>query len=139
MLYMLDTNICIFLLGKKQELYFDKLDNIQTKKHQIAISAIVLAELQFGIANSQKIEQNQKNLNILLGKLEILSYDDKCAKYYGELRTALKKMGCIIGGNDLLIASHAMAENATLITNNYKEFQQVVGLKTEYWENEKNF
>lgn len=135
---MLDTNICIFLLGKKQKSYFDKLDDIQTKKHQIAISAIVLAELQFGIANSQKIEQNQKDLNILLGKLDILSYDDKCAKYYGELRTALKKMGRIIGGNDLLIASHAMAENATLITNNYKEFQQVVGLKTEYWENEKD-
>lgn len=137
MLYMLDTNICIFLLGKKQTSYFDKLDDLQTKRHQIAISAIVLSELQFGIANSHKIEQNQKDLNVLLGKLDILSYDAKCAKYYGELRTSLKKMGRIIGGNDLLIASHVLAENATLITNNYKEFQQVVGLKTEYWENEK--
>lgn len=138
MLYMLDTNICIFLLGKKQTSYFDKLDDLQTKKHKIAISAIVLSELQFGIANSHKIEQNQKDLNVLLGKLDILSYDAKCAKYYGELRTSLKKMGRIIGGNDLLIASHVLAENATLITNNYKEFQQVVGLKTEYWENEKD-
>lgn len=138
MLYMLDTNICIFLLGKKQKLYFDKLDNIQAKKQKIAISTIVLAELQFGVANSHKVDQNQKDLNILLGKLDILSYDDKCAKYYGELRTTLKKLGRIIGGNDLLIASHAMAENAILITNNYKEFQQVTGLKTEYWENEKD-
>jgi tRNA(fMet)-specific endonuclease VapC len=134
---MLDTNICIFLLGKKQKFYFNKLDYIQTKGHNLAISTIVLAELQFGVANSHRVEQNQKYLNILLGKFNILSYDDKCARYYGELRAALKKEGRIIGSNDLLIASHAMAENAVLITNNYRELQRVTGLKIEHWENEK--
>jgi len=138
MLYMLDTNICIFLLGKKRKTYFDKLDRIQTKGHDIAISSIVLAELQFGIANSQRVEHNQRELNVLLSKLEVLSYDGKCAYFYGELRTALKKAGRLIGGNDLFIASHAMAEDAILITNNLQEFQRVKGLKIEHWENEKN-
>jgi tRNA(fMet)-specific endonuclease VapC len=137
MLYMLDTNICIFLLGKKKAIYFDKLDNIQEKGHNIAISTIVLAELQFGVANSQRKEQNQKELNILLGKLQVMSYDDKCAYFYGELRTKLKQVGYLIGGNDLFIASHAMAEDAILITNNLQEFQRVNGLKIEHWENEK--
>ena len=136
MRYMLDTNICIFLLGKKKESYFDKLDRIQDKGHNIAISSIVLAELQFGISNSQKVEQNQRELNILLGRLDVVSYDEKCAYFYGELRTALKKVGRLIDGNDLLIASHAMTEEAVLITNNLKEFKKVHGLKVEYWENE---
>ncbi len=134
---MLDTNICIFLLGKKQKFYFDKLDKIQIKGHKLAISTIVLAELQFGVANSKRIEQNQKDLNILLGKLDIMPYDDKCARYYGELRANLKKAGRIIGGNDLLIASHAIAENAILITNNYQEFQRISDLMIEHFENEK--
>jgi tRNA(fMet)-specific endonuclease VapC len=135
MLYMLDTNICIFLLGKKKRVYFDRLDDLQVKKgHDIAISTIVLAELQFGVANSQQKEKNQRNLNVLLGRFNILDYNDKCAYFYGELRTALKKDGCLIGANDLLIASHAMAEEAILITNNLKEFQRIKELKVEHWE-----
>lgn len=132
---MLDTNICIFLLGKKKTIYFDKLDKLQTKaKHKIAISAIVLAELQYGIADSQRKAQNQSDLSILLSNLDILSYTDKSAFYYGEIRTELKKKGCIIGGNDLLIASHAIAEEAILITNNTKEFQRIEGLSVLHWE-----
>lgn len=132
---MLDTNICIFLLGKKRSIYFDKLDALQTRDgHQIAISAIVLAELQYGVANSQLKEQNQRDLNILLGKLDIFPYTDKSALYYGEIRAGLKRNGCIIGGNDLFIASHAIAEEAILITNNTKEFQRIEGLKILHWE-----
>lgn len=132
---MLDTNICIFLLGKKKLTYFDQLDKLQAKtSNQIGISAIVLSELQYGIANSQNKKQNQQDLNILLSKLIILPYTDKSAFYYGEIRAELKKQGCIIGGNDLLIASHAVAEEATLITNNTKEFQRINGLKIIHWE-----
>lgn len=135
MRYMLDTNICIFLLGKKKRLYFDKLEELQAKGgHKIAVSTIVLAEMQYGVSNSQRKEQNQSDLNILLSKLEILPYSSDCAYFYGKIRASLKKAGCVIGGNDLLIASHAIAENATLITNNLGEFQRVEGLALEYWE-----
>lgn len=135
MLYMLDTNICIFLLSKRKPVYFEKLDKLQNKiNNRIAISAIVLAELQYGIANSQRQEQNQRDLNALLSKFEILSYSEECAFFYGNVRAVLKKSGCLISGNDLLIASHAMAENAILVTNNTKEFQRVDGLNVENWE-----
>jgi tRNA(fMet)-specific endonuclease VapC len=135
MLYMVDTNICIFLLSKRKPVYFEKLDKLQNKiNNRIAISAIVLAELQYGIANSQRQEQNQRDLNALLSKFEILSYSEECAFFYGNVRAVLKKSGCLISGNDLLIASHAMAENAILVTNNIKEFQRVDGLNVEHWE-----
>jgi tRNA(fMet)-specific endonuclease VapC len=132
---MLDTNICIFLLGKKKVIYFDRLDELQAKmKHNIAISAIVLAELQYGIANSKHKAQNQSELSVLLSNLDIFPYTDKSAFYYGKIRAALKKKGCIIGGNDLLIASHAIAEEAILVTNNTKEFQRIEGLGMLHWE-----
>lgn len=135
MLYMLDSNICIFLLSKRKPAYFEKLDKLQNKiNNRIAISAIVLSELQYGIANSQRPEQNQKDLNILLSKFEILPYSEKCAIFYGNIRAVLKKSGCLISGNDLLIASHAVAESAILITNNIKEFKRVDGLNVEFWE-----
>lgn len=135
MFYMLDTNICIFLLSKKKPLYFDRLEKLQTKgKHKIAISTIVLAELQYGISNSQRQEQNQSDLNTLLSKFEILPYSTECAYFYGKIRSSLKKNGCVIGGNDLLIASHAIAEDAILITNNIREFERVDGLALEFWE-----
>lgn len=135
MLYMLDTNICIFLLGRKKIAYFDKLDKLQTKmRGKIAISAIVLAELQYGIANSQHKLQNQNSLSTLLTNLDVLPYTDKSAYYYGGIRAELKKKGCVIGSNDLFIASHAVAEDATLITNNTKEFQRIKDLKILHWE-----
>jgi len=135
MLYMLDTNICIFLLSKRKPVYFEKLDKLQNKiNNRIAISTIVLSELQYGIANSQRPEQNQKDLNALLSKFEILPYSETCAIFYGNIRTTLKKSGCLISGNDLLIASHALAEDAILITNNIREFQRIDGLLLEYWE-----
>jgi len=132
MLYMLDTNICIYLIKRKSLTLFKKLSSIE-KQHDIAISSIVLAELQFGVANSQHKEQSQINLNILLSKLDVVPYTEQCAFYYGEIRTALKRKGAIIGANDLLIASHALAEKATLVTNNCKEFKRIKELKIENW------
>lgn len=132
MIYMLDTNICIYILNKKPESYILKLENLE-KKHPIFISAIVLAELQYGVANSSFKEQNQINVNYLLEKLEVLDFSAKCAFFYGELRADLKRKGTIIGNNDLLIASHALSEEATLVTNNVLEFRRVEGLKIIDW------
>lgn len=129
---MLDTNICIYILNKKPESYIKKLENLE-KRHPIFISSIVLAELQYGVANSKFKEQNQINVNYLLDKLEVLDFSSKCAFYYGELRADLKHRGVIIGNNDLLIASHALAEDATLVTNNSSEFERAKGLKIVDW------
>lgn len=132
MLYMLDTNICIYLMKKKSLSLFKKLSSLE-KHHDIAISSIVLAELQFGVANSQHKEQSQINLNTLLSKLDVLPYTEQCAFYYGEIRAELKRKGALIGANDLFIASHALTEKATLITNNGKEFKRVNTLSIENW------
>jgi tRNA(fMet)-specific endonuclease VapC len=129
---MLDTNICIYILNKKPDSYIQKLENLENR-HPIFISSIVLAELQYGVANSKLKEQNQINVNYLLDKLEVLDFSSKCAFYYGELRADLKRRGVIIGNNDLLIASHALAEDATLVTNNASEFERVKGLKIIDW------
>ena len=132
MIYMLDTNICIYILNKKPVSYIQKLEEIE-KNNSISISSIVLAELQYGVSNSNFKEQNQINVNYLLDKLEVLSFSSECAFYYGELRADLKRNGVIIGNNDLLIASHALAEDATLVTNNISEFRRVKRLKVIDW------
>ena len=133
MKYMLDTNICIYILNKKPISYIKKLENLE-KKYTIAISSIVLSELQFGVSNSKYKEQNQINVNSLISKLEIIDFTSQCALYYGEIRADLKRKGVIIGNNDLLIASHAVCEKATLVTNNTSEFKRVQELKFIDWE-----
>lgn len=133
MKYMLDTNICIYILNKKPEAYIKKLEKIDQGNHIIAISSIVLSELQYGVANSIHKEQNQINLDNLLSKLEVIDYSASCALFYGQIRSALKKDGVNIGGNDLLIASHAVCENAILVTNNESEFNRIKELKLENW------
>jgi tRNA(fMet)-specific endonuclease VapC len=132
MKYMLDTNVCIYILNKNPISYIRKLDNLE-KKYTLAISSIVLSELQFGVFNSKHQEQNQINVNSFVSKLEVLDFKAQCALYYGKIRADLKRRGIIIGNNDLLIASHAIYENATLVTNNTSEFKRVRNLKLEDW------
>lgn len=132
MMYMLDTNICIYVMNKKPISYLQRLEMLE-QTNTISISSIVLAELQYGIANSHHQKQNQVNLDIFLSKLEVIDFSAKCAFYYGELRVKLKKEGVVIGNNDLLIASHAIAERAILVTNDISEFQRVPNLMIENW------
>lgn len=132
MKYMLDTNICIYILNKKPISYIKKLEELE-EKYTISISSIVLAELQFGVSNSKHKEKNQINVNSLISKLEIIDFTAQCAAYYGDIRANLKNKGIIIGNNDLLIASHAICEKATLVTNNTSEFSRVDDLKLEDW------
>ena len=131
-LYMLDTNICIYLIKKKPISYFETLAKL-SRNNNFAISSIVLAELQYGVANSSRKEGSQIDLNLLTSKLEILPYTEECAFYYGEIRRDLKQQGLMIGSNDLLIASHALYKNAVLVTNNSSEFHRVKDLATENW------
>lgn len=133
MIYMLDTNICVYAINKHPDSYYKNLE-LLAKNNTIAISSIVLAELQYGVSKSKKKEQNQSKLDIFLSRLEIMDFPAKCTFYYGELRTELEQKGLIIGNNDLFIASHAIAENATLVTNNVKEFKRIPNLVLENWD-----
>ena len=131
--YLLDTNICIFLLNQSHgfENIVDRIDHLD--REQVIISSITVAELEFGVAASQKIEQNSIKLDLFLSAFKRLPFDDSAAHVYGSVRTSLKQRGLPIGPLDTLIAAHALALDACAVTNNIGEFSRVEGLRVEDW------
>lgn len=131
MTYMLDTDICIYIIKRKPKSALERLEMLQPG--QLTMSAITFAELMNGAKKSQHIESNISKLNELAELIEICPFDQKAAVFYGDVRSALEKKGETIGSNDLLIAAHALSLNLILVTNNEKEFKRVDGLKIENW------
>ncbi len=131
MKFMLDTNICIYLIKRKSQRIIEHL-----KKHtagEIGISSITLAELQYGVAKSQHKKQNRIALEGFVMPLEIASFDEKAAEIYGKIRTNLEKAGTPIGSLDILIGAQALSLDVTLVTNNVKEFKRIKNLKVVDW------
>jgi len=129
--YMLDTNICIYIIKKKPAHVIERFR--QTPISQIGISSITLSELEYGVVKSSKPDQNQFALAQFLAPLEISSYGDEAAQQYGRLRALLEKQGTPIGSLDMLIAAHVLSIDCILITNNEKEFNRVPNLKIDNW------
>jgi tRNA(fMet)-specific endonuclease VapC len=100
---------------------------------EVGLSAIVLAELEHGVEKSSHPDQNRTALGHFCAPLVMLAFDDAAAAAYGKIRADLERSGQIIGAMDLLIAAHAFAENAVLVTNNEREFRRVEGLAVENW------
>jgi tRNA(fMet)-specific endonuclease VapC len=131
-MYMLDTNICVFLIRQKPPILLERLQNSWGVR---CLSAITLAELRHGVEKSLFPEKNTKALMNFLSIVEILPFDDKAAWEYGKVKAALQRQGTPIGPLDTLIAGHAKAAGAVLVTNNTKEFARVDGLRLEDWTN----
>ena len=131
MQYMLDTNICIYIIKKKPKAVIERF--LQTEISQIGISSITLSELLYGVSKSSKPNQNQIALVQFIAPLEILPYDDQAAQHYGNLRAHLERQGKPIGSLDMLIAAHALSATSILVTNNEKEFSRIPALKIENW------
>ena len=131
MKFMLDTNICIYIIKRKPLNIIDRFK--RTEISQIGISSITLSELIYGVSKSSKPEQNRMALTQFIAPLEVLPYDDESSQYYGDLRVHLEKQGTPIGALDMLIAAHALSVNCTLVTNNEKEFVRVPKLKIVNW------
>ena len=131
MIYMLDTDICIYIIKRKPLLVLERLELIQPG--QLSMSAITFAELMNGAKKSQRVEANVSRLNALGEILEICSFDQQAAVAYGDVRSSLEKRGEVIGPYDLLIAAHALSLDRTLVTNNEREFKRVEGLELENW------
>lgn len=129
--YMLDTNICIYIIKRKPANVIERLR--QSRVSQVGISTITLSELEYGVAKSIKPEQNQFALAQFLAPMEILSYGDEAAQQYGRLRAFLEKQGMSIDSLDMLIAAHVLSIDTILVTNNEKEFSRVPGLKIDNW------
>lgn len=131
MRYMLDTNICIYLIKHKPEQVFLKLQEHDTD--DICISSVTYAELVHGVEKSQAVEKNRLALMLLLANIEILNFDANAGESYGKIRADLEKKGTPIGPLDMMIAGHAKSLDYTVVTNNTKEFSRVTGLKLENW------
>jgi len=130
-MYLLDTNICIYIIKKKPS---DVLKTLKTKsKNDIYISSITIAELEYGVAKSQFPEKNKIALIEFLSIFNILPFDDTDAVNFGIIKSELEKKGQIIGPMDLLLAAQAKTKKLILVTNNVKEFERIEGLKIENW------
>lgn len=133
--YLLDTNICIYIIKKSPEQVLKKLEliNKSEAKKKIFLSSITVSELYYGVEKSSQFEKNLEALKGFLTPFDIVDFDHESAEVFGKVRSELERNGLIIGPYDLQIASIAIANGLTLVTNNTKEFNRVDGLKLENW------
>jgi tRNA(fMet)-specific endonuclease VapC len=129
--YLLDTNICIYVIKKKPPAVLKRVRSKQPG--QIAVSTITVAELEYGIARSRYPERNRVALLEFLFPFAILDFDQKACTAYGQIRSVLEAKGKPVGPMDLLLAAQAKSRNLVLVTNNEREFKRIDGLRIENW------
>lgn len=129
--YLLDTNICIYIIKNRPQHIAQKVATIP-KSDRIAMSYITYAELLFGTYKSSKPEQAVERLEMLSQVVPVLLPDNTIMLHYAQQRAMLERSGKMIGANDLWIASHALSLNAVLVSND-TEFQRIEGLILENW------
>jgi tRNA(fMet)-specific endonuclease VapC len=126
---VLDTNIVIAFLNGNEAVS----KRIQKNIDKIALSALVIAELDYGAKASQNATRNLEKLHRLLDAVQVIPFDLDCAKVFGTIKSKLRGMGKPTGEVDALIAATAMAHKAVLVTANIKHFENIEGLKIETW------
>ena len=131
MKYMLDTNTCIYLINHRSQKVIQKF--LSYDPNDICISTITYAELLSGLEKNKNFERNQIAMTLFLSPITILTFDDKVAETYGKVRASFDEKNTSLNQLDMLIASHAISENLTLVTNNEKGFKKIKGLKVENW------
>ncbi|MFP4415058.1 type II toxin-antitoxin system tRNA(fMet)-specific endonuclease VapC [Coleofasciculus sp.] len=131
MRFLLDTNICIYLIKQKPLRVKERLQTIESG--EIGISIITLAELEYGAAKSQNPQGNRETLTRFCLPFQMVAFGREDAQKFGEIRATLEQRGQPIGSYDLLIASQAVNQGLILVTNNIREFSRVEGLNLENW------
>ena len=130
MAWLLDTHILI-AVSKKRPGLRSKLAALSAD--DILLSSVVLAEIEYGIAESAMPEHNRAVYAALLQGFAVVDFDAAAARRYGAIRLDLERRGEIIGPNNLMIAAQALSLNAVLVTDNTGEFARVHGLALENW------
>lgn len=128
-LYMLDTNMCIYLMKHQPEQVAERFARCYVG--DVVMSAITFAELSYGVSVSQNSARERKNLASLIEEIEVAPFDARAATAYGPIRAATRERKR--DQLDKLIAAHAVALNVVLVTNNEKDFSVYPGLKLENW------
>ena len=131
MKYLLDTNICVFLIRQRSPAVLQRFQQYQPD--ELGISVVTLAELRYGADKSGDATKNHAALDGFLAPLAIADFDPPAADWYGKVRADLESRGQSIGPLDTLIAAHALALGIPLVTNNTAEFLRVPGLRVEDW------
>lgn len=130
MKYLLDTNTCIYAMKGTYPSVLRKFH--EHGRGSLALSALVAAELAYGVENSQR-ESNRAQLDLFLQSIPVLPWQQTAMWHYARERTRLKRAGTPIGEMDLLIASQALDLGLTVVTINEGEFRRVQGLRVENW------
>lgn len=141
MKYLLDTNICSYIIKNRPLSVLEKFRTLEMD--DCGISSITLAELRYWVARNKRLHQQSNNkgkpnineqvINNFLIHLWIAEFDNHAARVYGDIRDALEASGKIIGAEDLMIGSHAISLGCILVTNNEREFKQMPRIRLENW------
>ena len=131
--YLLDTNICIYLIKQHPPEVLQRFQQIQIQ--QLHIPTVSIFELYYGIAKNNSQRRNLKALENFIAPLTVVDFSIEAAKKSASIRATLEKQGNMIGAYDIQIAAIALSLNMTLLTNNTREFERVEGLKLENWVN----
>jgi tRNA(fMet)-specific endonuclease VapC len=129
--YLLDTSICVELIRGRRARMIKQMAERPTA--HFALSAITVAELQYGAEKSQRPQHQRQALEKFLLPFTILEFDYDACVAYGKIRAHLEAGGTPIGSLDTLIAAHAVSRGLVLLTRNLTEFKRVPGLKAENW------
>lgn len=130
-MYLLDTNICAYLMTRKYPSVVTKFRAMDPMA--LFVSSITAGELAYGVENSTRIESNRVNLANFLALMQIVPWEANAIWHYGKQKTRLKNAGTKIGEIDLLLGCQALAMDAIFVTNNTREFERIEGLKLENW------
>lgn len=130
-LYMLDTDTCAFVLRRSSGVLLERIQQVPIERQ--VISMVTLAELLYGVLESSRKKANRAGVDAFVRHVTVKDWSRDAAEHYAEIRADLRKKGQMIGANDLMIAAHARSLDATVVTNNVKDFGRVKGLKLENW------
>lgn len=131
MKYLLDTDTCSFIMRQSSAMLMERFAGIAD--NEVAMSVITQGELKSGLARkplAARLKARFDRLNVAIPTLDL---PVAAATHYSMIRTHLEQKGLLIGSNDLWIASHALAANMRLVTNNVREFERVPELRIENW------
>jgi tRNA(fMet)-specific endonuclease VapC len=129
--FILDTNICIYIARKRPPELLARFEKLRSG--EAVISVITYGELRFGADKSQLRDAVLANLEELTSLIPVQPMPIEAAEFYGTIRAQLEANGRPIGGNDLWIAAHTLANNLVLVSNNTREFRRIEGLKLQNW------
>jgi tRNA(fMet)-specific endonuclease VapC len=128
--YMLDTNICIYVIKNRPAALRERFNE---HADALCISTITLGELFYGVERSARRSQNLRAVEEFAARLEVMPFPAKAAAHFGQIRAELARLGMPCGACDMLIAAHARSEGLTLVTNNIREFQRIPALRIDNW------